>query len=165
MTLTLHLGVIEVPYEPEKVDEHLKQKYGIASTAKNVTTGDVAEILEAEYHPMEIFAEIHIDDITNALETGLSDVLEAIMSGAPTTIDPFGEGTSKIEDLFKNFLSDEEMERVGYPGVPTAASGKTEKRKGGINHRLKHPYAASNPARPSFIDTGLYQSSFKAWVD
>jgi hypothetical protein len=34
----------------------------------------------------------------------------------------------------------------------------------GVSHRFKHPYAR-RARRPSFIDTGLYQNSFAAWVD
>jgi hypothetical protein len=35
----------------------------------------------------------------------------------------------------------------------------------GVNHRKKKPYAKANPARPAFVDTGLYQSAFRAWVE
>ena len=34
----------------------------------------------------------------------------------------------------------------------------------GVSHRLKHPYAQKNPARPFAVDTGLYVQSFRAIV-
>jgi len=50
-----------------------------------------------------------------------------------------------------------EVEKLGIPGVPTKAALR------GVNHRLKHPYRRRG-ARPSFVDTSLYMSSFKAWA-
>lgn len=161
MSLTLHLGVVDVPYKEPTLKV---ERYGVTSVA-SITTGDVASILEAEYHPMEIYFNLHERDVALALEDGLAGVLESLLTGAPLTLDLFGSATAKIEEGFKAFLSNGEMEALGYPGVPTAASGKTDKRKGGVNHRLKHPYASDNPSRPSFIDTGEYQASFKVWVD
>ena len=70
-----------------------------------------------------------------------------------------GAGASRVEEMFKDFISSGEAERVGVAGAPTAAALR------GVNHRLLHPYAKANPRRVSFRDTGLFQSSFKAWVD
>jgi hypothetical protein len=53
----------------------------------------------------------------------------------------------------------QEIESMGLRGVPTKAALK------GINHRLRHPYRKSNPRRPSFVDTGLYVASFRAWME
>jgi hypothetical protein len=50
-----------------------------------------------------------------------------------------------------------EMDRLGYPGVPTKAS------LDGVSHRFKNKRGA--PGRPSFSDTGLYEDSFVAWID
>ncbi len=136
----LHLGVIVVPY----------------NTANGQTTGDVAEILEGKYHVMEHFYELHKDDIAVSLEGSMANALENLLMGAPTNLAPTGEATSKIEDRFKQFLSQKELDALGYPGIPTKASLK------GVNHRLKKKKGAP---RPSFVDTGLYESSFKAWVD
>jgi hypothetical protein len=33
----------------------------------------------------------------------------------------------------------------------------------GVNHRKKRPYAKRD-ARPAFVDTGLFVSSFRAWM-
>jgi hypothetical protein len=76
--------------------------------------------------------------------------------GAPPSIDAFGAAQGKIDALFRKFLTSKEMDGLGIPGVPTLASLE------GISRRFKRGHG---PARPSFIDTGLYESDFKSWVD
>jgi len=139
--MILHLGVTELPY----------------AAAGGKTTGDVAEILEAKYHVVEVFYEENKETVVSALEDSLQGALESLIMGAPVSIAPLAGGLSKIEERFKKFLSNKEMDRLGVPGVPTAAS------LAGVSHRFKRPYARRAP-RPSFIDTGLFQSSFKAWT-
>lgn len=146
---TLHLGVIDLPYSNVVVRKKGK--------TPNATTGDVADILEAKYHVMEHFSELHGDDIALFMADALAGSLETLAMGGPAG-DPFATAAGQTESLFKTFLATKTLERYGYPGVPTKAALK------GVNHRFKHPYAKRDP-RPSFIDTGLYQSSFKAWVD
>ena len=73
-------------------------------------------------------------------------------------IDPHAEAMNAIQARFKTYLESEEIAGTATPGVPTLAA------RHGVNHRLKHPYR-KRAARPSFVDTGLYQSSFKAWID
>ena len=109
---------------------------------------------------MEIFAEAKGDKIAAALEDSLAGAVESAFMGAANmnSYDPTGKAMTDIEDAFKMFLSSQEIEKLGYPGVPTQAA------QDGVNHRLKHPYR-KRAARPSFVDTGLYQSSFKAWID
>lgn len=141
----LHLGVADQSYDNK----------GNAGQ----TTGEVAKILEDKYGVMRAFFLLHGPDVAGALSESVCDALEALLMGAPSSIDAFGAGTSKIEDLFKQFLSSQEAERAGIPGAPTAAALK------GVNHRLKRPYAKVNPRRPSFVDTGLYAASFKSWID
>lgn len=170
MTRTLHLGVIDVPYVER--EPPARRKARLAKNAKRPlpsklrhpdaafkTTGDVATILESKYGVMEAFFDNHEVEIVGDLTESLAGALEDVVSGAPVADrDPFAEGTSKIEEKFKAFLSSREAERVGIDGTPTRAARR------GVNHRFKHPYAKSNPRRPSFIDTGLYQASMKAWV-
>lgn len=169
MTITLHLGVIDVPYVENEPDR--KRKARLAKNAKRVlpeklrhadsqykTTGDVATILEDKYGVMEAFFDNKEVGIVGMLEESLAGALENIVAGGPPGFDPFAGGLSKIEESFKDFLSSREAETIGIEGVPTEAA------KRGVNHRLKHPYAKANPRRPSFIDTGLYQSSMKAWI-
>lgn len=141
MSLTLHLGVVDVPY----VD------------AQGVTTGDVANILEAKYHVVETFYERHQAEVAADLENGLAGALESLMMGAPVSLDPFAAGLQQTEHRFREFLSSREMERLGLPGVPTRAALE------GVSHRFKS--GKKGKRRPSFIDTGQYQASFAAWVN
>lgn len=151
--MILHLGVIDVPYH---LAPSPRQKKPRAST---VTTGDVATYLEDRYHILEHFFQHHEADIAADCEQSLSGAIENFMAGAPPSNDPLAGATSAIEDRMKQFLSTQEIERIGFPGIPTQAARK------GVSHRRKHPYAKKNPRRPSFIDTGLMQSSYKAWTE
>jgi hypothetical protein len=138
---TLHLGVVDVPY---------------AHSRRGVSTGDVATWLENRYHVFEHYWNLHQHDIAKHIETSLAGTITSLLAGAPPSIDPFGSAVSHIEDGFKQMLSTKELDRLGYPGIPTLAAQE------GVSHRFKNPYK-HRPPRPSFIDTGLYQSSAKAW--
>lgn len=138
----LHLGVVDVPY----------------AAAKGKTTGDIAEILEAKYHVMEVFAEeLGGDAIASALEHSVRNAVENVMMGSNSAgLNLTAEGEQEIEAAFRLFLSQQEMDGL-QPGVPTKAA------LAGVSHRFAHPYAKRG-ARPSFIDTGLYESSMKVWT-
>lgn len=169
MPLYLHLGVIDVPYvNPKEAPAKRKARLGKAivkpkkdkgATDGAKSTGEVAEILEAKYGLFEAFYDNNEEACVEFLEEGISGALESMLMGAPPSLDAFGEGAAKIEDRFKEALTNREIEGYGIDGVPTEAARK------GVNHRLKHPYAKANKRRPSFIDTGLLQASAKAWVD
>lgn len=146
----LHLGVLDVPYQQAR-------KKRAKRTAATVTTGDVAEWLERRYGVMRTFYQQHEQEIADQLTQALVDASESMMMGAPVAGDPFGAGTSQIEDGFKQFLALQEMDKLGVPGVPTAAA------QAGVSSRFKKDKGRG--PRPSFIDTGLYQSSFKAWIE
>lgn len=163
--LTLHLGVIDQPYQsyqkPEKVPQAKKGKANKPikpkTDAATKTTGDIAEILEEEYGIMDTFAFMRLPDIAKSLENSIAGELETLMMGGRPSGNPFAGAESSIETMFKDFISKQQVESVGIRGVPTQAA------LDGVNHRLKHPHRKSNPRRPSFIDTGLYLASFKAW--
>lgn len=141
--MILHLGVIDEPY---------------ADSKEAVSTYDVAKILEEKYDVMGTFADVHLKDIAQSLEQSIEAALVNLMSGAPASNDVFGDATNEIEKMFKfKFLGEAEIEGLGIPGVPTQAA------KDRVSGRFKNKKAKSK--RPSFIDTGLYQSSFKSWVD
>lgn len=142
--VTLHLGVLVQAYRSS----------GKKITA--LTTGDVAQILETKYGIMAAFYRVHGQEVAADIEKSLGGALEALMMGQ--SIDPWGRATQSIERRFRDFISSREAERVGIPGAPTLAAIR------GVNHRLAHPYARSNPRRPSFRDTGLYEASFRSWV-
>ena len=149
--MKLHLGVLDQLYSTPPSGKRRRQGGSV------VSTGQVAEWLEDEYHVMEHFAQLHGQEIADAVAEDMSASLETMLMGGSTEL-TLGEATSKIEELFKTMISMSELEGIGYPGIPTQAALK------GVNHRLAHPYARSNPRRPSFRDTGLFQASMKAWV-
>lgn len=140
---TLHLGIIELPYA-----------YGDTS----MTTGDVAEILEGKYGVIQAWYDHREAVFAEALAEGMAGSLESLLMGAPAHGDPFASATSKMETDFRMFLDSKEIDSYGIEGVPTQAALK------GVSHRKKQPHKKREP-RPSFIDSGLYQSSFRAWVD
>ena len=161
----LHLGVQDIPYtanpanakppRARKARQGKQRPRRSRPATPNTTTGDVAEILEAKYGLFSTFVEHHEANIMQAVAESARDVLEARLMGAPATIDAFGAAVSKIEKMMKDWVSTQEVESVGIPGVPTKAA------LDGINHRLK---SKRGERRPSFIDTGLLEASFKSWV-
>lgn len=164
--LILNLGVIDVPYANEaqtkkvakprkgKANKPVKQK----TASGTQTTGDVAEILEAKYGIMDAFAFAQLPDIAKDLEESIAGALETLMMGGAPSANPFASAESAITARFKQFLATGAIEHMGIEGVPTQAAMK------GVNHRLKHPYAKSNPRRESFVDTGAYSAHFLAWI-
>ena len=161
MTLTINLGVIDQPYLND------------AGEKKATTTSEVAQLLEDKYHVMETFFYVNEDNITKYLENSLDTALNAMISGA--TVKPFIAAEGQIERDFKQFLSNQVMDQLGIPGVPTKAAldGVSHRFKWSINNvttwelvrgkRVKvKKYGAP---RPSFIDTGMYQAAFKAWFE
>lgn len=169
MTLTLHIGVVDLPYVERESPAKMKARVSKNGKApkklrrhpapEHKTTGDVATMLEVKYGLFTAFYENKEVELVGFLEEALGGALENVLVGAPLDADPFAEGCSKIDEAFREFLSSREAEAVGIEGTPTAAARK------GVNHRLKHPYAKANPRRPSFIDTGLMQASEKSWVE
>lgn len=151
--MILHLGVTDIPYAQAPRALRAKRVSGTQ------TTGDVAQWIENKYGLMQAFYDANADFVSDRVADSVAGAVESMMMGAPFSIDPFGSATSKIEERFKDFLTNREAEALGISGVPTMAALR------GVNHRLKRPYDRSNPRRPSFIDTALYQASFKAWVE
>lgn len=164
MTITIRLGVVDIPYSdvretPAQQRKRVKAgRKAPAAAPGAMTTGDVAEILEAKYHVMEIFAEETKVDIAKALETSLAGAMEAVLQGAGNGPPPYAEAESAIKARFDEFITLKEMDALGYPGVPTQAS------LDGVSHRFAHPYAKRG-SRPSFVDTGLYLASMIAEID
>jgi len=141
VTITLHLGVLDVPY------------------TRGQSTGRVAEILETKYGIMEFFAAEKSDLISKVIEQDLVDFIDDALSGKPIHSEPFKDSCEKIGTLFRQALTDEFMNGSNFSGrpVPTMAALK------GISHRFKGK-KNKRGVRPSFIDTGAYRQSFKAWV-
>jgi hypothetical protein len=141
MGYVLNLGVIEKPY-----------------THGGKTTGDIATILEKKYKVMETFYEHHEEEILHAFKDSYEGALETLlMGGSVHGFEPSSEGASKVEQLFRTALETKEFDSYGIPGVPTKTSLR------GVSHRFKRKKNQQG-SRPSFIDTGAYENSFKAWI-
>lgn len=164
--ITLHLGVIDQPYnefkQPEKIRKAKKGKANkplpSKSDAATKTTGDVAEILEEKYGILDKFVEVKLPKIAQALEESIAGELETLMMGGRPAGNPFANAESAITTMMKSFISSGEAEHVGIQGTPTQAA------LNGVNHRLAHPYAKGNERRPSFMDTTMYWQSLIAWL-
>jgi hypothetical protein len=155
--IILSLGVIEQQYDDRPIAPKAKIKPGKKAKRKkgaSVSTGDVAEWLEDKYHVMEIFAQVKSAEIEAAIEASLEKhMLTLLMGGEALGANALVEAQGDIEKEFRYFIDSDGMNGL-YKGVPTQAA------LDGINHRLANP-RTGNP-RPSFLDTGLYQASFRA---
>ena len=157
MTITLHLGVLDFPF-----------------TSSSDTSGGVAEILERKYGIMEFFAEQQATFISQTLDKDLSNFLDNMLSGKELKSEPFRGSCQKIEQLFRQALTDEFMNGHSLKGRPVPTRAALD----GVSHRFADPYFVTRTnkktgkvskvkrnRRPSFIDTGTYRQSFKAWIE
>lgn len=146
---TLHLGVVDVPYQ----------------TGKNgKTTGEVADILETRYGIMQAFWRSHGQEYVDDLVMGSVEAMEAALTGRAQRVD-VRTTLSKMQGDFRKFISSREIERAARDIGPLRFPVPTQAALRGVSHRRRHPYAKGNPRRPSFRDTGLYMASFRAWID
>lgn len=143
--LELHFGVIEQPYST------------LAGFKSNVdlTTGDVAEFLEAKYHPFEIFFELHADEIGEYMAEALAGAVKTFLETGVSPINPLAQSESSIKAAFEKFLSEGELETLGFSGIPTQAAIE------GRSHRFAK--GRKPQRRVSLIDTGLFQTSSYMW--
>ena len=157
MALKLHLGITDIPYS-QALAQQSSGKRAISHATSSTTTGDVAEYLEARYSIMHHFWELHGHEAAEAITEIMQGKLESLMMGGPASDELFSDSDfAPVEQMFRDMLDNKELDGK-VNGVPTLAS------LAGVNHRLRHPYSSSNPVRPSFVDSGLYQASFKAWI-
>jgi hypothetical protein len=152
--VTLNLGVVDVAYSD-------------GDGAK--TTGDVAGFIESEYHVMRTFLELHEGEIGEFLADAMAGEIESLAQGKPLVTfgsrdvtthlgDRVIEGQSvngRIEEAFRDFLDDGEWQRVSGQSIDAAEQG--------VSQRKKQP-DKKRTARAAFVDTGLYQASFRAWL-
>lgn len=121
-----------------------------------MTTVDVANILESQYHIVEHFFETHQDVINELVHEALAESIETAQVDL-----------KRIEELFRGFLDSGEMEKLGIPGVPTEASLKKIKvrsyNRGGT--KVKSYTKLGGSVRPSFVHLGLYRDSFRVWLE
>jgi len=114
----------------------------------------VAEILEGKYGLFSRFAQLNEQRMANHLADSVNDAIHTLLSGGVVT-DPFLDGCEEINQDFRTFLDEEKMAILGVPGVPTKAA---------LSGRSKRFKRSRGPRRPSFIDSGTLQTSFKSWV-
>jgi hypothetical protein len=136
--MRLCLGVIDMPYD-----------YGDTSA----TTWKVAEDLQDRYQLFTHFFETHSDAI--CAEAGEAVAWSFINHIRHGTSLPGEELLGETMQQFNIFLEQEEMAGLSVDNVPTRAALE------GKNSRLKQE---KGPRRPSFIDGGLFKSSFVAWT-
>jgi hypothetical protein len=147
--MILHLGVIDVPYATE-----------------GTSTGDVAEILEKQYSVMGNFAALHADEIQELVEIAFAEAIENVLAGQPARLaKPMNQAASDIKKIFTTYLNNEEIAETGQEGVPTAAALAGKRTSLKKMKELKKPRRRVRTRRPSFVDTGMYRNSFKAWAD
>lgn len=155
--MDLILGVIDVAYSDQ-------------SGAGANTTAEVAQILENRYAVMATFYYSRQDKIAEWLAESVANAIEMTVV-AGRNMSPTFEAEQNIEAEFRAFLDADEMSKMvaGLSEGELAALGPGANFSGaaqaGVNHRKKHPYSSKNKARPAFIDTGLYQQSFRAWIE
>ncbi|VWB07208.1 hypothetical protein [Burkholderia lata] len=153
--MKLMLGVVDAAYSDDQDGK---------------TTGEVAGYLENEYHVMRTFLELYEERIGEFLADAMAGEIESLAQGKPVAIfgrdvdtqlgDRVISGMSvngRIEEAFRDYLDACEWQGVSLQRVQAADDG--------VNHRKKRPYANANPARPAFVDSGLYQAAFRAWTE
>lgn len=121
-----------------------------------VTTAQVATWLERRYGILGSFANVKGGKIAKAIEKSVSDTIQDIASGAPRR-PLLAAACPEIEEMMRDWLSSQDVEKQGIKGVPTKAA------LGGVSGRFKSGKKGSR--RPSFIDTGLMQRNYRAWTD
>ena len=154
--VNLVFGVIDVPYDNGTKAPRKGKGKRRGKTNEPTTTVKVATILEDKYGVMATFYDAHKDDIMRDMIESAEGALETLFMGGPV-VQPFAEAGSKIDAAFKTFLLTAEIENMGIPGVPTQAA---------IDRRsLRFKSKVGPSKRPSFIDTGTYELSFRSWVE
>jgi hypothetical protein len=139
----------------------------VRASGRGKTTGQVAQELEARYGIVQAFYDgeggdailgMIGDSVVEAMVNVIHEAVEKIPgatvvsigkphtgnAGRPTTPRISQSQLSQIEAMFRDSLSQAKYDGLIH-GVPTKA--------------------ATRASRPSFVDTGLYQRSFKAEAD
>ena len=138
MSAVVHLGVLDVAYTED---------------GKSTTTGEVAKILEANYGVIQTFVDLHEDEIGDELIDRLVGIFESSAMGAK--LDYRVVDFPKVEKMFRDYLDAGEWEnQIGNSATAAAAAGRSKRKKN-----------AGQTPRVSFVDTGLYRKSFRAWMN
>lgn len=137
--LKLNIGVLEVP----ELDS-------------DKTSYDVAVILEEKYGLFSVYADQYAEVMAQHISEDVAGSMETFLMTGRFPAEPLPQAADAIGKDFQKFIYTREVESVGIPGVPTQAALM------GVNKRLKTKKGAR---RPSFIDSGILESSLKAWFE
>jgi hypothetical protein len=142
----LSLGVLDVAYsDPD--DKNL------------TTTGEVAEFLEKWFEVMGTFWELYSEKISSEIASAMANDIAAMAKGEPLGKQPIQRVMEKIQLWFSSYLDQGEWE--AHTGIKIGAAHE------GVSHRFKDVknLEGKRDTRPAFIDTGLYQAAFRAWIE
>jgi hypothetical protein len=138
MGKSIEIGVADIPY-PE----------GDGSTS------DTANTLEKQYKIFSTYVEFCNKEITQFIENEIVDLINAKIENKIVDT-KFLEPTAKnIEVHFKYQIASQAIEQMGLRNVPTQAALR------GYSWRQKK---FTGGRRASFVDTGLFLNSIRAWV-
>ena len=127
-----------------------QQTYGLGKTV-----GMVAEELERKYGILEAFYGMEEDFIVKNFESAVADGMEQGIAGGSWDYD---WDPTPLEGKFRRALSGRKFDGI-LRGVPTQAAQR------GVSHLRADVFKKGAASRPSFVDTGLYRRSFKAWTE
>jgi hypothetical protein len=163
--MKLQFGFEDIPYAqryaPESpilasIKKRVARKQTPAQQAygQGKTSGQVAEEIEKKYGVVEVFYSLEEDFVIKNFEESYGNSLDLGMWGQSWDVvwDP-----SALEGKFRRSLSQRRFDGM-IKGVPTKAA------QGGVSHLRRKPFDQRAP-RPSFINTGLYQRSFRVWTE
>ncbi len=142
------------------------------------TTAEVAEILEAKYHVMRVFVELHGQEIADVIGQGIADDLEALANDERIGKQMLMGSMGKIESEFRDYLGADEWQHTTGQSIAAAQNGVSHRFKNAQNRTVsaRGVVKAGGGAgltivankkrgpRPAFIDTGLFSASFRAEV-
>jgi hypothetical protein len=163
--ITLHLGFVSTPYMSDTIaapmrsarTEEARKKR--RSFKKTMTAEKVSGILESSYNIVNQFSEKYGEEIGEIIRDGVELSIIDILPGGDREYKPISNRmiqymkpkTREIEKLFREFLDNEEAEGSGIPTKAAMLGVRRGRKRGG--------------RRPSFVDTGIYRASFRAWAD
>ena len=133
------LGVLEVAYTDEE---------------GATTTGEVAEILEKKYDVMATFVDAHADKIKDDVASVYVLFLNNYLKTGETWGGHKEFPLEKVDSEFSDYLDRDEWQRITGRTIMAAALGLSSRKK---DKQYSGP-------RPAFIDTRLYQRSFRAFL-
>jgi hypothetical protein len=153
--MKISLGVLDVPYNRQSSYRSVGRRSAPRRVRKfaTITTGELADILEAKYGITEFFLEEHGEEFIKDILEGYAENLARPEKGRGSKTDYLGKAVKRGEEMFREMLDNKELDGK-RPGVPTNAAE--------LGFRFGRKTSAG---RPSFVDTGLYRDSFRIEVE